>query len=82
MRIVITAYVKPGHTMRFTRCVECIDTKLVAAIVGVNGGPICIPSTADVDSNMTKEIHTTLARLSERQRSDFDAVANSCNASA
>jgi hypothetical protein len=65
-RIVVTAYVKHGHTVRFTRCAACIDSKLAAAISGVYGDPACIPSTPDVDAETVEEIRATITRLAER----------------
>jgi hypothetical protein len=65
VRIVTTAFVKHGHTVRFTRCVPCIDAKLAAAILSVYSDPIRIPSTADVDADTAKEIHAALARFTE-----------------
>jgi hypothetical protein len=66
VRIVTTAFVKHGHTVRFTRCVPCIDAKLAAAILNVYSDPTRIPSTVDVDADAAKEIHATIARFSER----------------
>ena len=65
MRIVTTAFVKHGHTVRFTRCVPCIDAKLAAAILSVYSDPTHIPSTADVDADTAKEIHSTLERFTK-----------------
>ena len=64
-RIVITAFVKQGHTVRFTRCVSCIDAKLAAAILSVYIDPTRIPSTADVDADTAKEVHSTLERFTK-----------------
>ena len=65
VRIVTTAFVKHGHTVRFIRCVPCIDAKLAAAILSVYSDPIRIPSTADVDADTAKEIRATIARFAE-----------------
>ena len=67
MRIVTTAFVKHGHTVRFTRCATCIDAKLAVAIVSAYSDPIRIPSTADVDADTAKEIRATIARFAENR---------------
>ena len=60
-RIVTTAFVKHNHTVRFTRCVLCIDAKLAAAIVNVYGSATRIQSTPDVTPDKAEEIRATIA---------------------
>ena len=63
VRIVTTAFVKHGHTVRFTRCAACIDFKFASAIIGVYGVPARIPFTSDVDIERVKEVRATIARI-------------------
>ena len=65
MRIVTTAFVKAGHTVRFTRCATCIDAKLAAAIICAYGTSAHIPSTPNVDPNDARDIRATIARFVE-----------------
>ena len=60
-RIVTTALVQHGHTVRFTRCITCIDAPLAAAIVRVYGSLARIPSTLDVNSDTADAIRATVA---------------------
>ena len=64
-RIVTTAFVQHGHTVRFTRCIACIDAPLAAAVVRVYGISTCIPSTLDVDSDTADAIRATITRLTD-----------------
>ena len=62
-RLVTTAYVKDNHTVRFTRCVPCIDARLASAVVNVYGSATRIPSTPDVAPDTAKEIRATIAHF-------------------
>ena len=65
-RIITTAHVKYKHTVRFTRCVLCIDTKLAAAIISAYGSATRIPFTPDVDPDRVQEIRATITRFAGR----------------
>ena len=76
VRIVTTAFVKAGHTVRFTRCATCIDAKLAAAIIEVYGTSAHIPTTPKVDPDDAKNIRATITRCTP-QTIGPSAVKNS-----
>ena len=76
MRIVTTAFVKAGHTVRFTRCATCIDAKLAAAILCAYGTSAHIPSTPNVDPDDARDIRATIARIVESERPKLALVEN------
>eukprot|EP00966_Prymnesium_polylepis_P135125 3123306-Prymnesium_polylepis.1 len=62
-RVITTAHVKRNHTVRFTRCVLCIDTKLAAAIISAYGSATRIPRRMSTPTGLRRFVRPLHASL-------------------
>jgi hypothetical protein len=64
LRLVLTLSVTPRRTTRKSRCLECLDNRLAAAVVGACGVTANLPVASNVDPDTAASLKRRLATLS------------------
>lgn len=65
LRVTITAFVRPGRSTQFVRCVHCLDAKFGAAVLAVYGTATRLPAAADVAVEDAAAVRSRLEHICE-----------------
>ena len=67
MRLVVTAFVTRGHTVRFSRCLRCFDTTLAAAVSTACGSVSNLMAAPEVDPVVAEGVRAELALMQAKE---------------
>jgi hypothetical protein len=67
VRLVVTAFVTRGHTVRFSRCLRCFDTPLAAAVSTACGSVSNLMAAPEVDPVVAEGVRAELALMQAKE---------------